>query len=235
MKTLRLLIAALAALAPPLQKLCAQSLPPPSELLLFEPNQVGEVVLMRRVRPVVLHMEGLTEEQQGFASVIAEFFSRASDLSLQVAEENWNLFIVRAPSLNNGDTINPEVLKRFKLPQEASDLVLTTTGWATGCGFYSFRDRNGRIAASFAAMDERLTTNQASVCLVKMIAASFGINPLRIKDNPFRHGGQFITYTLEISSLCSKKYEEEGNKDQTEKEFITLCMNKAIDFHFGAR
>jgi len=202
--------------------------------LLFEPSETGEIVLMRRERPVVLRMEGLTSYQKELASIVTEFFSRASDLPFKVSSDNWNLFIMRVPSLNDGDTVSSEVLKKFGLPQYAIDLVQETKGWSGGCGFYSFRTHSGRISLSIAAFDERLTDKQTTLCLLKMIAATFGINPLRLKDNAFSLGAHFITYILEISTFCSKDYENGSDRTTGEKEFVTKCMNKTIEFHFGA-
>lgn len=234
MKTLRLLIAALVALATPLQEIRAESLPSPPELLLFEPNQLGEVVLMRRERPVIIHMEGLTDYQNQLASVVLEFFARASNLQFKFSNENRNLTIIRAPSISDGDTINPEFLKRFNLPQSANDLVRTTLRWSSGCGFYAFRDRTGRISASIVAIDEHLSDSQATGCLLKTIAGSFGLNSLRLKDNSFSRGAHYLTYILEISAICSSEYEAEGDATRTEKEFVTSCMNEAGKLHFGA-
>jgi len=190
---------------------------------------------MRRERPVGLRMEGLTDRQKQLASVVAEFFARASNLPFAVSTGDSNLFIMRTPSLNDGDTISLEYLKKFGLPEETYSWVRETTGWSGGCGFYNFRARNGRISGSIIGIDDRLTDRQTDACLLKVIAASFGINLRRSKVDTFARGAHFITYILEISAICSKDYENNPDKTKNEKEFITVCIKDSLDFHFGIR
>jgi hypothetical protein len=119
------------------------------------------------------------------------------------------------------------------LHETAVALVSETQKWSSGCGYYNFVDRTGRIAATIVAGDKKLAPERLRDCIVSGIIFGFGV---RARSGATFDTSQGYIQYLALSSVMAVCDRRIGDADQPEPEEIyTNCITAELENRIAIR
>jgi hypothetical protein len=160
---------------------------------------------------------------QGEVKEVIALLSTASGLSHEFTRLNTNLIAVVGSPINLGDRPNPEFLRRrIGLPESGISIITQSTGWAEGCGIYSFTGSvesgtEGQVSLSLALADSRLPPEKIKDCLIDGIIRAFGMRAhsrtvLRSRDG-------YLQYAVLLAALrtCDQSLDKSDETNGTDE------------------
>jgi len=142
------------------------------------------------------------------AKLAVSSFSDAFGLQFEFTPDRPNLIIVVGSEINDGDKPRRTFLTGLGLPEAAVNMIVQTSNWSSGCGYYNFVGRKGDISATVIAGDRRLAADRLKDCIISGIAFGFGARARPTATFDTSQG--YIQYLLLSRSMaaCDMKFGE---------------------------
>jgi hypothetical protein len=120
-----------------------------AENLYFFPDSRGRRNLFLRRQPVKAAILPASLQMKDEVSHLIAALSTASGVPYELTSGDVNLAIVVDTPVNKADKLNPELWRRVGLSEEMYTIASETGSWASGCGTYSFGNKEtGQVGLS---------------------------------------------------------------------------------------
>lgn len=185
--------------------------------LYFVGDKEGRTKLFFRREPVrvLLHTANPVIDKDVKHSI--EAFSIAAGLSVQFTSRDPNLIAYVDSPISEGDRPSQTFLRKVGLPDGAINAMKNSTGWASGCGIYTFQNERAGPLLSLAFADRRLSDTQIVDCMTEGVIRAFGFR--HSARSTVRAEDAHLQYIFLVSHLrvCDQKLQvQNGGQDQSD-------------------
>ncbi|WP_156434609.1 hypothetical protein [Bradyrhizobium lablabi] len=105
--------------------------------------------------------------------------SDAAGVSHEITMRDVNLAIVVDSPINDGDKPDARLWRKVGLSEGMYQIVSAQGNWASGCGIYSFANKDGQVSLSIVFADSKLGSAQVKDCVIEGVIRGFGLRESR--------------------------------------------------------